>query len=273
MKKSDYLVLIILLISPVLINYIILGTSVGATVNGSTDGWLGFYGTLVGSFITMFILYRTRVWNKEDNEDTRNTQNKILKYQAKLVWLEGLRKQLDSNYRILNFQGTIIAANNIAAGNCQIATDFLLNLNKEIEMQGYSFDLYLSGDKLNDCETEYISCYQHILKQYGDFVNDLLLISGIRTRISQGGDITSYIKDSINHFNEINKINPNVTSSAFLQTLGSKLNSEYTFEDLENICTSRILGISFIHSEKIKLQQVTNKLLKYEEKAIQDILI
>ena len=273
MKKSDYLVLIILLISPVLINYIILGTSVGATVNGSTDGWLGFYGTLVGSFITMFILYRTRVWNKEDNEDTRNTQNKILKYQAKLVWLEGLRKQLDSNYRILNFQGTIIAANNIAAGNCQIATDFLLNLNKEIEMQGYSFDLYLSGDKLNDCETEYISCYQHILKQYGDFVNDLLLISGIRNRISQGGDITSYIKDSINHFNEINKINPNVTSSAFLQTLGSKLNSEYTFEDLENICTSRILGISFIHSEKIKLQQVTNKLLKYEEKAIQDILI
>lgn len=91
--------------------------------------------------------------------------------------------------------------------------------------------------------------------------------------ISQGGDITSYIKDSINHFNEINKINPNVTSSAFLQTLGSKLNSEYTFEDLENICTLRILGISFIHSEKIKLQQVTNKLLKYKEKAIQDILI
>ena len=121
MKKTDWIIFILLLASPIVINYFILGFSIGATINGSIDGWLGYYGTIVGSMITMFVLYRTRIWNKEDNEDTKTTQNKILKYQAKLVWLEGLRKQLDLNYRILDFQETSMAIKNIKEGNFQLA--------------------------------------------------------------------------------------------------------------------------------------------------------
>ena len=83
MKKLDWFILVILLISPILINYIVLGVSVGATINGSIDGWLGYYGTLIGSIIIMFVLYHTRVLNKDDNEDTRQNQNNTLKYQSK----------------------------------------------------------------------------------------------------------------------------------------------------------------------------------------------
>jgi hypothetical protein len=83
MRKLDWFILVILLISPILINYIVLGVSVGATINGSIDGWLGYYGTLIGSIIIMFVLYRTRVLNKDDNEDTRQNQNNTLKYQSK----------------------------------------------------------------------------------------------------------------------------------------------------------------------------------------------
>lgn len=91
MKKEDWFVIVLLLISP--INYIVLGQSFGITVNGSIDGWLGFYGAFVGAIIPMFILYRTRMWNKEDNDETRKLQNKILQYQVKRIWSEGLRKQ------------------------------------------------------------------------------------------------------------------------------------------------------------------------------------
>ena len=83
MKKLDLFILVILLISPTLINYIVLGVSIGATINGSIDGWLGYYGTLIGSIIIMFVLYRTRVLNKDDNEDTRKNQKNTLKYQSK----------------------------------------------------------------------------------------------------------------------------------------------------------------------------------------------
>ena len=274
MQKLDWFILVILLISPILINYIVLGVSVGATINGSIDGWLGYYGTLIGSIITMFVLYRTRVWNKDDNEDTRKTQNNILKYQVKQVWLEGLRKQLDANYRVLNFQETMIAANNIANGDCLKAMGYLMNLNKDIEMQGYSFDLYLSGDNLNENETEYISCYQHVLKQYGEYVNDLILICGIKIRISQGdNNIVSYINDSIAYYNELQKINLDVFPGNFIKDLEIKLNSNCTFQELENICASRIMDIGFIHSEKSNLQKATNKLLKFEENEIQKILV
>ena len=274
MKKLDWFILVILLISPILINYIVLGVSVGATINGSIDGWLGYYGTLIGSIITMFVLYRTRAWNKDDNEDTRKTQNNILKYQVKQVWLEGLRKQLDANYRVLNFQETMIAANNIANGDCLKAMGYLMNLNKDIEMQGYSFDLYLSGDNLNENEIEYISCYQHILKQYGEYVNDLILICGIKIRISQGdNNIVTYINDSIAYYNELQKINLDVFPGNFIKDLEIKLNSNCTFQELENICASRIMDIGFIHSEKSNLQKATNKLLKFEENEIQKILV
>lgn len=274
MKKLDWFILVILLISPILINYIVLGVSVGATINGSIDGWLGYYGTLIGSIITMFVLYRTRAWNKDDNEDTRKTQNNILKYQVKQVWLEGLRKQLDANYRVLNFQETMIAANNITNGDCLKAMGYLMNLNKDIEMQGYSFDLYLSGDNLNENEIEYISCYQHVLKQYGEYVNDLILICGIKIRISQGdNNIVSYINDSIAYYNELQKINLDVFPGNFIKDLEIKLNSNCTFQELENICASRIMDIGFIHSEKSNLQKATNKLLKFEENEIQKILV
>ena len=131
MKKGDWFVIVLLLISPILINYIVLGQSFGITVNGSIDGWLGFYGAFVGAIIPMFILYRTRMWNKEDNDETRKSLNKILQYQAKRIWFEGLRKQLDENYRILDFQGAILAINEMALGNCQTAMELLMQLNKK----------------------------------------------------------------------------------------------------------------------------------------------
>lgn len=273
MKKLDWLIIAILLLSPIGINYLILGVSLGVTINGSPDGWLSYYGNLVGSLITMFILYRTRVWNKEDNTDTKISQNKILQYQAKTVWFEGLRKQLDLNYRILNFQETIIAANSIAIGNCQTAMDYLMNLNKDIEMQGHSFDLYLSGDHLDEYETEYIECYQNLLRQYGDYVNDLILICGIKIRIYQKSDIKFYINDSFKLLEQLHKANPIVRVSGFLIKLKNIVNSPYTFQELDDICASRILDVSSIHSGKSNLQKVTNQLLKFEERKIEAILL
>ncbi len=97
MKKIDYLILALLILLPIIVN-IILGIPAICTINGDTNGWLGFYGSLVGAIIPMFILYRTRQWNKVDNDETRNMQRKVLQYQAKKVWFEEFKKQLDDNY-------------------------------------------------------------------------------------------------------------------------------------------------------------------------------
>lgn len=273
MTKLDWLIIAILLFSPIWINYLILGVSLGVTINGSLDGWLSYYGNLVGSLITMFILYCTRVWNKEDNMDTKISQNEILQYKANTVWFEGLRKRLGLNYHILNFQETIIAANSIAIGNCQTAMDYLMQLNKDIEMQGHSFDLYLTGEHLNQYETEYIECYQNILRQNGDYVNDFLLICGIKIRIYQKLDIKSYINDSFKLLEQLHKENSAAKVSVFFIQLKNVVNSPYTLQELENICSLKILYVSSIHSGKANLQLATNRLLKSEERKIEDILL
>ena len=92
MKRFDILILIALLLSVASCRIIL------CTVSESHhDGWLGYYGTLVGALVTMFVLYRTRRWNRDDNDETRRMQTKMLEFQAKNLWFENFRKQLDEN--------------------------------------------------------------------------------------------------------------------------------------------------------------------------------
>ena len=166
MRKIFWIIVFILICSPIFINYVILGVSVGAEVNGSIDGWLGFYGTLIGTLITMFVLYCTRKWNKEDNNETRDNQNKILKYQSKVMWLDNFKKQLDENYKVLDFQSCMIAVEQIMFDNFEGATNRLSLLVKNLEMQAHSFDLYLHNENISECEQEYLNYYDIILKEY-----------------------------------------------------------------------------------------------------------
>lgn len=271
MKKGDWFVIVTLLASPVLINCIVSDQSLGITVNGSIDGWLGFYGAFVGAVIPMFILYRTRMWNKEDNDETRKSQNKILQYQARRVWLEGLRKQLDENYRILDFQRAVWAVNEMASGNCQTAMDQLMQLNKSIEMQAYSFDLYFYGENKIEEEVAYSNCYNEVLQRYGCFVNDLIIICGLKMRIKKEDNI-EFIADSVQIINELHEKVRSVIQSHFLEELKRLVDSKRLEHDLEKLCEKRISDISMIHSEKEKLAKVTNELLRFEEREIECIL-
>ena len=273
MKRLDFLVLLLLLSSPVIINYLILGTALNVDINGSLDGWLSFYGALVGSLITMFVLYRTRRWNNEDNTETRKQQSKILQYQAKRVWLEGLRKQLEENYRNLNFQDTIEAIAFIVSGDCRQAMSYLQKLNRNIEIQGFNFDLYFSNDDLHPVEHGYANCYGEILQSYGSYINDLILICGIKLNLIDGSDVVSYINDSVNRLQELNRLNKEIAPSEFLMKLSGLVNQGCTLTELSEICTSRTLDYSVIHSSKTSLLQATKDLLRFEEKQVEGILI
>lgn len=272
MKKLDWLILMILLASPLLVKYIIVWKTIGTQSNGSMDGWLGFYGALLGSLITMFVLYRTRRWNRDDNDETRLMQAKVLEYQAKGVWFENFRKQLDDNYRILNFQDAIIAVNDISSGNCQRAMQSLLELNKNIEMQGYTFDLYLPSDKLSVEEEEYATCYNGVLKSYGTYVNDLLVICGLQSRYESGQSIVDYINESVSQLVSLNELNKDVEPSQFILELSDMSKANCTFKEIAELCAKRIDDTSLIHSSKTHLAQVTKMLLRYEEQKIEQIL-
>lgn len=269
MKRFDILILIALLLSPVVVYCIIL-----CTVSESHhDGWLGYYGTLVGALVTMFVLYRTRRWNRDDNDETRRMQTKILEFQAKNLWFENFRKQLDENYRILNFQDTVVAVNDISTGNCHRAMQSLLELNKNIEMQGYTFDLYLPYKKLSQEEIEYVTFYNEVLRSYGTYVNDLIVICRLRLRLEAGLSIVEYINESVSQLVTLNELNKDVEPSPFILKLSEMCEANCTFEEITKLCAKRIDDTSLIHSSKTHLAQVTKMLLRYEECKIEQILM
>lgn len=269
MKKSGLLICGFLLASPIIVDWIVSKTS--CTIH--YDGWLGYYGTLVGTLVTLFILYKTRSWNKDDNDDTRQQQVKMSEYQAKTLWFENFRKQLDENYRILNFQDTITAVNEISMGNCQKALSSLLELNKNIEMQGYTFDLYLPTMKLGQEEKDYVDCYNKVLRMYGTYVNDLIIICGLRQRLGYGLPIDKYINDTVARLNALNDVNKDVEPSQFLLSLAERVNANCTYAEVESMLFHRVDDTSLIHCAKTDLAKVTRTLLKFEEQKIQEILM
>lgn len=269
MKKFDWIVLAFLLLSPLAVKCIVCLTSPSIHY----DGWLGYYGTLVGALVTMFVLYRTRRWNQDDNNETRLMQSKMLEYQAKSVWFENFRKQLDENYRILNFQDTVTIVNEITAGNLMKAMCSLMELNKNVEMQGYTFDLYLPTTDLSEEEKDYVDCYNRVLKMYGTYVNDLIIICTLRQLVQSQLSVVDYLNNTLSQVRVLSKVNENVEPSQFLLDLVKKVESNCTYAEIGDMCTSRINDTSIIHSSKTDLAKVTKVLLKSEEQKLQEMLM
>ena len=186
MKTIDVCAIILLIAFPFVLVY------VWANFNIPNSAWIAFLGGYVGSIIPMFILYRTRIWNRDDNTQTRNLQIQTIKYQTRRMWFENLRNQLDKNYRVLDFQGCFLALIQISEGKCQDAMSYLVSLTRNIEMQSYNFDLYFQNFDV-PAESSYSECYKDILKKYGDYVNDLIIICRMKMTIDQGQDVASYI--------------------------------------------------------------------------------
>lgn len=268
MKKIDYVILAVLLFSPVLVNTI-LGIPAICTINGDTNGWLGFFGAYVGAIIPIFILYRTRKWNKEDNDNTRIMQHKILQYQAKKVWFAELKTQLDDNYRLLDFQELVIIENNIVLENYQTATLHLMQLNKSIEQQAHSFDLCLGEGA---AETKYVDCYNVLLKEYGMLVNDLILISNIGNIMRQGGDYRKYVVDSYNLSNNIHIKNNAVEVSPFLENINTMVCEKQSIDKIIIACQERMFDTLSVHEKTTELIGSTKILLRSKEQEIEEIL-
>ena len=103
--KAYWWAILIILITPVLLNFIIL-SPVFLTIIGGSSEWLSFHGSYIGSviasMITLYVLYKqpkhnheenekTRIENQAVNENNRQLQLNILKYEQEKQWLQEMR--------------------------------------------------------------------------------------------------------------------------------------------------------------------------------------
>lgn len=94
--KKYWWVILIVLIAPLLINFLILQPAFFSFVGEDTD-WLGFWGAYIGtvlsSMIAFYVLHKQLEQNHNENEYNRKLQISIFEYQQNSIWLLNLKNK------------------------------------------------------------------------------------------------------------------------------------------------------------------------------------
>lgn len=147
--KEYWWCIIIIVFAPIVINYLLLIPAIGPVV-GDNVHWLSFWGSYlaaliptVGAFMILYIQRRDSLGENEkrrkENEQNRNLQINILKYQQEMQWLNEKRKILIDFALSLSKDDLIELSNKIAA-NQDILPDIknlLANLVKNDSRIGF----------------------------------------------------------------------------------------------------------------------------------------
>lgn len=147
--KKYWWCIIIIVFAPIVINYLLLIPAIGPVV-GDNVHWLSFWGSYlaaliptVGAFMILYIQRRDSLGENEkrrkENEQNRNLQINILKYQQEMQWLNEKRKILIDFALSLSKDDLIELSNKIAA-NQDILPDIknlLANLVKNDSRIGF----------------------------------------------------------------------------------------------------------------------------------------
>lgn len=92
--KAYWWAILMVLIAPVLLNFIIMIPAFSPIIGKDTD-WLSFHGSYIGSLIasliTLYVLYKQLQNNHQENETNRQLQLNILKYEQEKQWLQEMR--------------------------------------------------------------------------------------------------------------------------------------------------------------------------------------
>ena len=110
--KNYWLYGIIALISiisvPIILNSVLQISFPNIKIIGNTDTWLGFWsaysGSVIGSMITLFVLYKTLRQNQENHKKQIDFQIEVIKHRGNQDWLSSLKIEILDNLAILNFE-------------------------------------------------------------------------------------------------------------------------------------------------------------------------
>ena len=141
--------------------------------------------------------------------------------------------------------------------------------------------MYFPIDNRKVQEEEYASGYTDILFEYGNYVNDLILICNIHNIIvsTQPSEVSKHLRTYINSCHvSLENIEQQAThikvtgrSKILPQLIALPDSSDY-LNRVMDICEKRMKDLTTVHLRKEELVKITNQLLKYEEFAIDKII-
>lgn len=182
--KRYWLLMLLLTISPAVVNYIVL-TPNFLPVVGDSETWLAFFGSFVGSVIlagiTLYVLHeqlqqnqdenmRNRVNNRTENESNRLQSQNFRLQEIELKWFDDLKQACSKLYSAFSSNEVIIASDLDPLSDS--FRDEVTRLINRMNEAYFNFQLVVNYHKniINVAETNKI---QHLVEEYLALLSDM----------------------------------------------------------------------------------------------------
>lgn len=277
--KAYWWAILIILIAPVLLNFIILMPAFSPVVGGSLD-WLSFHGSYTGSviasLITLYVLYKQLQNNHEENEKTRrenqavNEKNRqlqlnILRYEQEKQRLNEIRKACIDNIMSYNSNSLKEICNIIRFHpDTKSVLDKIKELYDRLDETDLTVDSLIHTDNQDDSFFKFNSIRKSYYSEFTQIIYDLQALSlfinvnplKINELLDTAQDIPPYIKDSIRDKvssplfrpSDINRI------LADIAVWEITINSKTIYQNLRRDTQY------YLHSAEIRINKIFNKI-------------
>lgn len=214
--------------------------------------------TVILAGVPLYILYTT-------NRDNRIKEE----YKYREDNLNRMRVIIDQNYSLFDFESVSFAAQIMKLDQTQ-AINILYALLRQLEVQGHRYDLNMPYNEDENYVKLYTQTFSKCLKEYGHFINDLILVCYIQQMIDSNMCNKAAMSENIIALTKLFDISPEASQVLFSEHgLIGKLrdipdNDNYV-ESVKIAIAERIEEISKLHIMKQDLSIAGMKLVSEKE--------
>ncbi|WP_192348838.1 hypothetical protein [Algoriphagus sp. Y33] len=269
MKSKDYknfrfygiIALISIISVPIILNFILQLSFPNIRIIGNIDTWLGFWsaysGSVIGSMITLFVLYKTLRQNQENHKTQIDFQIEAIKHQGNKEWLNNLKIETLKNLSILNFEKieSLVSLIKIQSSNIDLIEKISAHEEK-IKSSKMTFKILYNNQFSHKEQVEYKKNLENLVSQNLEilftFKNYIVVLERNIDNFSRFNEVKDIVKE------EDRAILENSKQESFKMGIKKK-------EEIEEIIRKFKKGILLINSN---LEKSTIDLIKFEEQKI-----
>lgn len=251
--------------------------------------WLSFFGGYLGAGITALVtLYILRITTNQNSKNLRDTLQMSINtanFSDANNEITTIKKVLDDNYRLLDYQRFVKALSYIRIGNYNYAKHLLIEIARDIEMVASSSDIYLKAykDNKSEAEQQYFAVFERLITDFGVLVNDFNFITSIPDFTAHNqlaNEFYDYVEHTYEQVKSLSSISDKVkltytSGDNFFRlflSLQKRESLEDALKDADTVIFQRLQKISEQHKDKIALLSVSQELIKYKEAEAKKIL-
>lgn len=174
--RKYWWILLLLLVAPVVFNYIIACPSTESVI-ADDSAWLSFFGSFFGSAImvgvTLYVLEKQSSDNQKENTSIKEQNTDLFKYQVKEQWLDKLRQVSGELYTSFNLNDLSTIEDDVLKNNdTEHIREKLKRLKDKINMTIFNWSI-LFPKELDDTEKKYINNVRNLSNEYIALLEDL----------------------------------------------------------------------------------------------------